>query len=283
MLRQPRWRQPPAPAVARFLTTPSAAWSSSSIFSGCLPPASAKSGRPPPRPPTIGASSRTTSPAFTRPVTSGVTLATICTLPPLSHAITTTPLLICALSESARPRSASLSRSATRRRASLTPPPPRCPAPPLRHLPLHLRPPARESFAFGLQPLDRFDRLLGRRVQRIEQRPHGRALLLRPRHRARPRECFDSAHACGDAALGDDDEEPDVAGRAHVRPTAELHAEARDAHDADLIAVLLAEQRHRAGGDRFLRRSHLGRDRRVARDLLVHDPFDAVELGARHR
>ena len=40
-------------------------WASiSSIFSGCLPPASAKSGRPPPPPPTIGAISFTICPAL---------------------------------------------------------------------------------------------------------------------------------------------------------------------------------------------------------------------------
>ena len=63
-----------------------------------------------------------------------------------------------------------------------------------------------------------------------------------------------------------------------VRAAAQLHAEARDADDAHLVAVFLAEQRHRAGGDRFLRRSHLGRHRRVAADLLVDDPLDAIEL-----
>ena len=54
-------------------------------------------------------------------------------------------------------------------------------------------------------------------------------------------------------------------------------------HDADAIAVLLAEERHRAGRHRLLRRSHLGLHRRVAVDLLVDDPLDPVELLARDR
>ena len=70
------------------------------------------------------------------------------------------------------------------------------------------------------------------------------------------------------------DEQADVAGRAHVRAAAQLHAEARNRHDADAVAVLLAEQRHRAGRDRLLGRSHLGLHRRVAIDLLVDDPLD---------
>ena len=37
------------------------------------------------------------------------------------------------------------------------------------------------------------------------------------------------------------------------------------------------------GLDRFLRRAHLGRHRRVAVDLRVDDPLDAVDLLARHR
>src|SRR6185369_15285305 len=49
----------------------------SSIFSGCLPPASAKSGRPPPAPPTIDAISFTICPALIFDVRSGVTATTI--------------------------------------------------------------------------------------------------------------------------------------------------------------------------------------------------------------
>ena len=109
----------------------------SSIFSGCLPPTSAKSGRPPPPPPTR-AISFTIWPALTREVRSAVTATTIWTLPSFSDAMMTTPLLIWAFSESARPLSASLSRprlfvvQASRRQSQLPhrlPPVIRRPAP----------------------------------------------------------------------------------------------------------------------------------------------------------
>ena len=71
-------------------------------------------------------------------------------------------------------------------------------------------------------------------------------------------ERLDAPHAGRDAALLGDDERADVAGRAHVRAAAQLDAEARDRHDAHAVAVLLAEQRHRAGGDRLFGRAHVG-------------------------
>ena len=58
--RESLGHQPPR----SFVTTAWLASSISSIFSGCLPPASAKSGRPPPPPPTIGAISFTIWPAL---------------------------------------------------------------------------------------------------------------------------------------------------------------------------------------------------------------------------
>ncbi len=48
-----------------------------------------------------------------------------------------------------------------------------------------------------------------------------------------------------------------------------------DRHDAHLVAVLLAEQRHRAGGDRFLRVADRGVHRLVLEDRLVDDALDA--------
>src|SRR5205085_12354329 len=55
--------------------------SASGSFSGSLPPARAIVGRPPPPPPTIGAISRTTSPALTRSATVWSKFATRCTVP----------------------------------------------------------------------------------------------------------------------------------------------------------------------------------------------------------
>ena len=64
---------------------------------------------------------------------------------------------------------------------------------------------------------------------------------------------LDAADAGGDRALGHDAEQRDVAGAADVGAAAQLDrvgaAVRRLAHrdDADLVAVLLAEQRHGAG------------------------------------
>ena len=49
----------PEAYASAFSRIAALAASISSMFSGCLPPASAKSGRPPPPPPTMGASSLT--------------------------------------------------------------------------------------------------------------------------------------------------------------------------------------------------------------------------------
>ena len=101
-------------------------------------------------------------------------------------------------------------------------------------------------------------------------------LVLRPRERAGAGKGLDASHAGRDAGLGHDREEADVAGGAHVGAAAQLQAEAGDADDAHLVAILFAKQRHRAGRDRFLRRSHLGRDGGIAADLLV----EAARRGA---
>src|SRR5688500_2264380 len=104
-----------------FSTSVRLADSRSGIFATSLPPASAKSGRPPPRPPTIGASCFTTSPAGTFFVRSGVTPTTIDTLPSDGHARTTTPLLSASRCRSTSARRPSLSRPDTSRATSFTP------------------------------------------------------------------------------------------------------------------------------------------------------------------
>ena len=55
---------------------------------------------------------------------------------------------------------------------------------------------------------------------------------------------FDAAHAGGDGAFADDFDEADFAGGGGVRAAAELGGEVADADDADLVAVLFAEERH---------------------------------------
>ncbi len=56
-----------------------------------------------------------------------------------------------------------------------------------------------------------------------------------------------------------------------------------DGQDADLIAVLLAEQGHGARRDGGVRRHQLGRDRDVLADDGIHLVLDAGDLLVRHR
>src|SRR5690606_15204633 len=93
---------------------------------------------------------------------------------------------------------------------------------------------------------------------------------------------LDSADAGRDAALGDDAEQANVAGAAHVRPAAEL-TRAADVEDPDLVAVLLAEQRHRAAANRLVVGDQPGLDRSVLEDLAIDDLLDLANLLAGHR
>ena len=133
------------------------------------------------------------------------------------------------------------------------------------------------------QLFDRIDRLGLADVQRIEDALQCRTLMLRPLDGARAGDRFDPAHAGRDAAFGDDGEEADVAGGRDVCAAAKLQAEVRDAHDADLVAVFLSEQRHRAGGDRLLRGADLRLHGSVSADLFVDDSLDPIDLVPRER
>jgi hypothetical protein len=65
-----------------------------------------------------------------------------------------------------------------------------------------------------------------------------------------------------------------------VRAAAEFLAEIGDGHDdADVVAVLFAEQRHGAGGDGLVERHHVGGDFGVAEDLLVDEALDFGDFG----
>ena len=70
------------------------------------------------------------------------------------------------------------------------------------------------------------------------------------------------------------DERTDVAGRPHMRAAAQLDAEPRNGDDAHAVAVLLAEECHRAVTNGVLGASNLGVHRRVAVDVLVDDALD---------
>ncbi len=115
-----------------------------------------------------------------------------------------------------------------------------------------------------------FERHFKFRRRRLGELDH----VLRGLARGRAGQRLDAAHAGGDAAVGDDGDQADVAGAPHMRAAAQLDRPAErvaDAlthrDDAHLVAVFLAEQRARAGGPRVVERHQPRRHRRV----LQHD------------
>ena len=100
---------------------------------------------------------------------------------------------------------------------------------------------------------------------------------------------LDAADAGGDGTLGDDAEQRDVAGAADMGAAAQLDrvglAVLALAHrdDADLVAVLLAEQRHGPGADRVVARHDPHRGLVVAAQEVVHLGLDRADLLGRHR
>ena len=91
---------------------------------------------------------------------------------------------------------------------------------------------------------------------------------------------LDPAHTARDAGLGGNLEQADVAGPLDVRAAAQFRRELADLEHADAVAVLFAEQRHRAAVDRLVV-GHLRRvGRRVAADLLVDPLLDLPQLSA---
>src|SRR3954468_962978 len=67
-----------------------------------------------------------------------------------------------------------------------------------------------------------------------------------------------------------------------MRTAAQLTAEARYGNHPYLLAILLAEQRHRAGGDRLIEWHHIRLDLEVLEDLLIHEALDFEQLGLVH-
>src|SRR5262249_22266932 len=90
---------------------------------------------------------------------------------------------------------------------------------------------------------------------------------------------FNTPHACGYAAFVDDLEQADVAGPPDVSAAAQLFAEIRDIDDSYLIAVFLPEQRHRARADGLVEGHDFGLDLSVAKDLLINEPLNFLDLG----
>ena len=91
---------------------------------------------------------------------------------------------------------------------------------------------------------------------------------------------FEAAHAAGDASLFQNFDEADLAGGCGVRAAAEFGGEVADANHANLVAVLLAEERHRlvfvdCDIDRHVFDDF---DAIVAQDFAVGEVFDVLQF-----
>src|SRR5690606_3938234 len=76
--------------------------------------------------------------------------------------------------------------------------------------------------------------------------------VAQPLVRMRPRKRLDPSNSGAHAGLTDDHEKADNSGVSHVCTAAQFRGISRDLHNTNDIAVLLAEQRHRASGNRLL-------------------------------
>ncbi|RIH82053.1 hypothetical protein Mrose_03477 [Calidithermus roseus] len=133
------------------------------------------------------------------------------------------------------------------------------------------------------QPLGAHPQLAREGSQALELLPH-------VAHRATAREGLDASHARRHRLVGADDEHPDLAGAPHVAAAAQLLAadtlDALDAHDAHHLAVLLAEEGHRAFLAGFLEalvgvaHGEVGLDPAVDQHLDAREVFgvDGLEL-----
>ena len=98
------------------------------------------------------------------------------------------------------------------------------------------------------------------------------------RHRAGDR--LDAAHVRRRGRLGGDLQDADDARAAHVRAAAQLArpVAVADLHHPHDVAVLLAEQRHRAEAARLVQRGRERPHRMVGEDLRVHHVLDVAHL-----
>src|SRR5262249_42238860 len=94
---------------------------------------------------------------------------------------------------------------------------------------------------------------------------------------------LNAARARSDRGVGDDFEDADVARGVDVRAAAKLGRKPRHAHHAHAVAVLLAEERHRAAGQGLVQRLLLFRDCRVLERLVVDEALDLRDLFLRQR
>src|SRR6185369_16282026 len=143
-----------------------------------------------------------------------------------------------------------------------------------RELELELRDLALERLALLALGLDLPRELL---AARLEEALHDAEVAFHAPHVVERDGAGDRLHAAdagGDAALARDLEQPDVAGARDVRAAAEL-ARAADVEHAHLVAVLLAEEHHRAELLRLVDRHHAHAGRLVAQHFGVDHALDA--------
>src|SRR5688572_6548936 len=117
-----------------------------------------------------------------------------------------------------------------------------------------------------------------RRAQAARDALQGPFGLADGLERAFARRRLDAADAGGDAALARDLEQPDVAGPADVGAAAKLGREVAERQHAHLVAVLLAEERHRTRLDRRIVGHVADVAGSVPADFRVHHPLDRLEL-----
>ncbi len=91
---------------------------------------------------------------------------------------------------------------------------------------------------------------------------------------------LETAHAAGDASFFQNFDQADFAGRRGVRAAAEFGGEVADANDANVVAVLLAEERH---GLVFVDGNIDGNvfndlDAIVAQDFFIGEVFDVLQF-----
>src|SRR5688572_29050071 len=150
---------------------------------------------------------------------------------------------------------------------------------------------ALQALALVEQRRDALREIGGKSLQRRRRLVQQALLLGDVGFRRRAGHRFDAAHAGADRAFADDLEQADVAGAPHMGAAAQLGREdlvlvgrlAAHRDDADLVAVFLAEQRHRAGFDRGLRRHQARLHRLVVTDTVVDLALHHRDVLGAHR
>ncbi len=126
-------------------------------------------------------------------------------------------------------------------------------------------------------------RLLARAVELLAEQVRLARALVQQRERLAGGDRLDAPRAGADGALVEDHERPDLGRRADVRPAAELDRPAADVDDAHDVAVLLAEEHHRAELPRLVDRRLVDPHRQVREHPLVDALLDLRPLLRRQR